>query len=99
MFAVGEMKIAGVGMSETVTTAYLSENNGLSKINRVSEEYSLANLLTVLPTMQQIESQGGCSPSNRMGGICSPYCRITVIKNLSNSTHYDVADGSVGFSI
>lgn len=86
-------------MTETVTTAYLAENNLLGNINKHSAVFCQNNLHSVLPTIQHIEKQAGRTPSNWMGGIMSPSCSLAVSYNLCNSTHYDVSDGSIGYSV
>jgi hypothetical protein len=100
MFGLGEMKIAGVaGLTETKATRYITQDNLLAKINAKSAEYARSVFHSILPTMKHIETQAGRSPSTVMGGDFSPSCSMDISCNLANSSHYDVGDGSVGYSI
>lgn len=52
-----------------------------------------------LKTMQSVERDVGIFPSDAMGGNSGVTCSMDVSIDLGNATHYDVGDGSVGFSV
>jgi hypothetical protein len=100
MFGVGEMKIAAVdGLTMTKPTEVLGENNLLKQINLHSSKFAEKHLGSVLNSMKHLENQAGRIPLPIMGGITSPSCSMDVSCNLGNSSHYDIGDGSVGFSV
>jgi hypothetical protein len=99
MFATGEMQIAGVGIATTKITHHLASDDLLSRINKSSSNFAEQKLLSVLPTMQHMEKMAGRTASLEMGALFSPSCSMNISSNLGNATHYDVGDGSVGYSI
>jgi hypothetical protein len=49
--------------------------------------------------LQHLEQEANRTPVADMGGCESPSCSMAISSNLGNASHYDVADGSIGYSI
>jgi hypothetical protein len=99
MFCCGEMAVTGSKMKVTQPTKILQDENILSEINELSASFAKDAFISVLPTMQHIETMSGRVPIKEMGGSSSPSCRIITSYNLGNASHYDVGDASVCYSI
>lgn len=100
MFALGEMKIAGVaGLTVTKATDYVSGGGLLPSICRKSAAFAEKELRGILPAMHNLEREAGRSPIPEMGGVHGPTCTNNVSCDLENASHYDVGDGSIGYSI
>jgi hypothetical protein len=100
MYGIGEMKIAGSEKFVVTKPTQILANDGLlGRINAASLKFGLDKLSTVVQTMKHQETQANRIPVEAMGGDNSPSCSMAISSNLGNATHYDVADGSVGYSV
>jgi hypothetical protein len=100
MYGIGEMKIAGnEEFVVTKPTQVLANGGLLTEINKASLDFGIKKYGTVVPTMKHLENQANRIPVEAMGGDSSPSCSMAISTNLGNASHYDVADGSVGYSV
>ena len=86
-------------MTVTKPTLVVADRGLMKDINVASAHFANQQFGSVLSTMQHVENQALRQPISIMGGVEAPSCSMDVSCNLGNATHFDVTDGSVGYSI
>lgn len=101
MYGLGEMICGGQGkkLRETNITKELDAGGLLSDICVSVKEELIDRLSTVIPAMERAERECGRTVPVHLGGEDGITSSMNLSNGLANASHYDVGDGSVGFSV
>ena len=101
MYGIGEMVCGGHGSSLRITNVTNEEEvcTFLPKIVSEVKGVMTPKFRSVLPQMEFIEDECGRTIPKALGGKDGISCSMNLSNGMGNATHYDINDGSVGFSI